>query len=290
MTDRHIVTRRHGIVTRALTRARAFYWTSLPAEIRLMILEAITQQKHPGWASLASVCREWQLVIEKRNFHQLKLQASCLDDFKRLIVRQRNLIRHIRLDIELPKYLCRACTRNESISRAGRNSSKFIKGIWKLFRVLSTWEPAKGLTLELNAYSPSDSDHWFKNWYFASDDEGNQDGTLAQQTHSNWHDPEHGWIDGQQVTAPPSEAIQRLFGRVYLDFQKELPQVDSVTCFIIRRQLRRCLALRSLHHVMSKLGRLEHLIYEPWRQRNNDCQGLTDNSRSMNPCFAYPSN
>lgn len=45
-----------------------------------MVLEAITQQKHPGWASVASVCKEWQLSIEKQNFRRLKLQASCLDD------------------------------------------------------------------------------------------------------------------------------------------------------------------------------------------------------------------
>jgi hypothetical protein len=144
MADRHSVTRRHGMITRAMTRARAFYWTSLPAEIRNMILEAITQQKHPGWASSASVCREWQLVIEKRNFYQLKLQASCLDDFERLIIRQRNLVHHIRFDVELPTYACRACKRT-SESAAGRNGdiSKQIRG---LFRILSTWEqPADGL-------------------------------------------------------------------------------------------------------------------------------------------------
>ncbi len=190
---------------------KPFYWISLPVEIRLMILEAITQQKHPGWASFASVCREWQLFIEKRNFHQLKLQVPCLDDFERLIVRQRELVHHIWFDIELPGYTCRCCKRDESMSCTLRNDSIVSKGIWKLFSILSAWKLASGLTLELNAHSPSDSDHWFKDYYFASDDEGNEDATSGQEIDHKWHDPQHGWINGQQVQTPPASAILRLF-------------------------------------------------------------------------------
>ncbi|KAK4150191.1 hypothetical protein C8A00DRAFT_46347 [Chaetomidium leptoderma] len=241
-----------------------------------MILEAITQQKHPGWASSASVCKEWQFFIEKRNFHQLRLQVSCLDGFERLIIRQRELVQHIWLDIELQKYTCRRCQETESESWTRRNNSMIRNGVWKLFRILSTWKPGNGLALELHAHSPSDSDHWFKNHYFASDDEGNEDETSIHETDRNWHDPRHGWIHGQQVTAPPPSAILALFESIDLRFQEELPQVDRVTCLIIRRQLRRWIDPNSLLLILDKLSCLEQLTYEPWRQWRSGWRVLND--------------
>lgn len=241
-----------------------------------MILEAITQQKYPGWASFASVCKEWQLVIAKRNLHRLKLQVPCLDDFERIIIRQREFVHHIWLNIELPKYTCRSCKSEESVSRSKRNSSIISKGIWKLFCILSTWKPANSLTLELNAYSPSDSDHWFKNYHFASDDEGNEDATSGQEIDYKWHDLQHGWINGQQAHTPPESAVLRLFGLIDLRLPEELPKVDAVTCFVIRRQLRRWFFPTTLSLILGKLCRLEHLIYEPWRAWEIDWRALLD--------------
>ncbi len=263
MADRYSVTRPHEMILRNSIRTKTS-WIFLPAEIRLMILEIITYQKYPGWASLASVCKEWQLFIEKRNFHRLKLQVRCLDDFESIIIRQRELVHHIWLNIELPKYTCRCCNKQESISRASHNSSIIGNGITKLFSILSTWKPTNGLTLELNAYSPSDSDHWFKDYYFASNDEGNEDATSVQEIGSK-HDVRHGWVDGQQVKMPSNPAILRLFHYINPLFREELPRVDTVTCFIIRRQLRRWFFPITLRFILDKLCRLEHIIYEPWQ-------------------------
>jgi len=173
-------------------------WTSLPAEIRLMILEAITQQKHPGWASFASVCKEWQFVIEKQNFCRLKLHAPCLDDFKSIFrqSKRRRLIRYILLDVQLPEYSFRICKREESMTSSDRNGSTISKAIWKLFDILSAWESGpeherRDLTLELSAHSPSDSKHWFKNCYFTSDNK-DIEGAASNCSTSSWHDTEHG--------------------------------------------------------------------------------------------------
>ncbi|GAB1317024.1 Oxoglutarate iron-dependent oxygenase protein [Madurella fahalii] len=258
-----------------------FSWTSLPAEIRLMILEAITQQKHPGWASCASVCKEWQLFIEKQNFCQLKLQVPCLDDFESVVgrsKRRKRLIQHIWLDVELPEYSCHLCKRIESISWSDRNSSIISNGIWKLFRILSTWESGpelerRDLTLELNAHSPSDSKHWFKNCYFTSDNKDNED---AASNCSSWHDTQHGWVDGQQITAPPCSAVLRLFGSIDLHFKEDLPRVDIATGFVVRRQLRRWLQPSSLLLLLKKLPGLERMIYEPWRLWERDWRVLND--------------
>jgi hypothetical protein len=193
---------------RASTIGKRISWASLPAEIRLMILEAIAQQKHPGWASLAAVCREWQLVIEKRNFHQLTLGLSCLDDFERLVVRQRTLVRHIWLDIGLLGDSCQVCKRLGFDFRERRDESIIGDGIWKLFRILSSWKkPANGsgLTLELSAHSPSA----FKNLRSASGNGGkHEDKTSVRETDCGRHGPQHRRIKGQQVTTP--SAVRRI--------------------------------------------------------------------------------
>jgi hypothetical protein len=256
-------------------------WMRLPTELRLMILEAITQQTCSNWAFAAAVCKEWQHFIEKRRFHLLKLKVPSLDNLERISIRQRNLVRSISLDIELPTYTCRFCKRTESESWMQRNSSVISKGVWKLFCILSRWKPINGLTLELNAFSPSDSDHWFKSYHFVSDPEG------GQGNHCKWHDERHGWIDSQQVENPPPEAILRLFESILLHFPKELPQVNAVTCFIIRRQLRRWFSPQSFSVILGKLCCLEQLVYEPWRAWDGNWAKLRD--RRKYGCHIIPS-
>ena len=261
------------MVLRSSTKPKPPCWTALPAEIRLLILDAITQQKHTGWASSAAVCKEWQFVIERENFRQLRLHVPCLDDFERIALRRQHFVHHISLDIELPCYTCRSCNVLESESWMRRNSSLISKGIWKLFSILSGWNSAerKGLALELSAHSPSDWDHWFKHYRFTSDRVGGQenDAVSGRDMGSGLlHDPQHGWMHGQQETQPPKSAVLRLFAPIYLRFADELPRVDAVTRLTIRRQLRRRLHPTELQIVLGKLGRLEHLVYEPWQELN----------------------
>ncbi|KAL7815586.1 hypothetical protein V8C26DRAFT_435735 [Trichoderma gracile] len=212
-----------------------------------MILEAIARQRHPGWASLASVCREWRSVLEHANFSKLKLRVSCLDDFSRVASPSRsNIIRHICLDIELPRYTCQDCARRRSI----------------------TWQPAGDLALELNVYSPSDRDHWFRDIYLSTDDveeEEDMDLLLDEFRDKTWcHDPHHGWVLGQQVMSPPRSAVLRLFQAIKLRFQKPLPRVQAVTRLLMRRQLRRYVCPLGIRLLLSSLVRLEHMVYEPW--------------------------
>jgi len=267
------------------TRTATTQWSSLPLEIRQKILETFMQQKTPGWSSIASVCKEWQFFIEKQNFRRLKLipsletaqtEPSCLDVFKSNTKQREHLVRHIWLNIELPKYTCRNgtpapvrnCDRQEGEPTKSWNSSAISQEIWKLFSILSTWRPrADGLTLELNTYSPSDSKHFFKNYYFDSDMESYQDGDVHNHWDDLdcWADMDHDWLFGRQLRLPKKPAILRIFGPIRLLFRKELPQVGVFRHLIIRRQLRRWLALRPLLNMINKLDRLEELTYEPWR-------------------------
>ncbi|KAK0716754.1 hypothetical protein B0T26DRAFT_647594, partial [Lasiosphaeria miniovina] len=170
----------------------------LPAEIRLIILDTIAHQRHPSWASFASFCSEWQAIIETRKFQLLKLPVSCLDAFERMVIRQRELVRHICLDIELRKYTCRTCDQGE---QTDQNTAIFTKGVNKLFSILGPWKQASGLTLELNAYYPSDSDHC---------------GTT---------DPDHGWVNGKQIASPPALAYCGSLSQSTCETGKALPEL-----------------------------------------------------------------
>ncbi|KAK4196598.1 hypothetical protein QBC40DRAFT_313184 [Triangularia verruculosa] len=221
-----------------------FHWDTLPAEIRLMILETATERKYPGckWSFLASVCKEWQLMVEKRNFERLNLRESCMKDFGRIIQRQRELVRHICFNVESPDR-CLSC----GIPGCRRASSiTFAIGLHNLFGILSTWSLSKGLTLELNTYAPSSV-------YRVREDDiklwGERRGIEEENPWDHFRRPSVGRRSDS-----------------HLKYSLEsLPTVESVTCFIIPRQLRRDLWIENMWQILSTLPCLEHLIYEPWQ-------------------------
>ncbi|EFQ93346.1 hypothetical protein PTT_09316 [Pyrenophora teres f. teres 0-1] len=247
----------------------AFPWLSLPADIRLLVLDEVSGQKHGGWAQCAAVCKEWLAIFEPKNFSHLALQPSCLDELETLVVRQRRLVQHICLNIDLARYACPSCKRGATMS--SRRSTMFRRAILKLFSILSTWEPTGQLTLELSASSPSDSQHWFKNYCFGPGHEDTRDWT-QQEKAIRWHDPKHGWVNGRQVKMPDLPAISRLFSPLCLNVPQNLPAVHAVTGFCIRRQLRHQLFPEVLKALWEKLPRLESIVHELWRVRPHHYQ------------------
>jgi hypothetical protein len=221
------MTERHGHV--------AFPWLSLPADIRLLVLDEVSDQKHRGWAQCAAVCKEWQAILEPKNFSHLLLQPSCLDELETLVIRQRPFVQHILFNIDLPRYGCPTCTR-DAVRCSGR-STILRRAVLRFFSILSTWQPTGHLTLELSASSPSDSQHWFKNYCFGPGHEDTRDWT-QQEKAVRWHDPKHGWVGGQQVKPPDLPAIWRLFSPLCFYVPQTIPVVRAVTRFCIRRQLR----------------------------------------------------
>lgn len=148
-------------------------------------------------------------------------------------------------------------------------------GSWKTF--FSDWELDHGLTLELNAYSPSDSEHNFKGFHFATDYEGESEGPGGDGP--AWHEPKHGWVRGQKIKSSRPREIMRLFGR-FFSLGRGLPPVTAVTHFVVRRQLRRRLTSSSLVYILGRLGRLQHMVYEPWREWKQWRIGIGDNGTS----------
>ncbi|EHK48800.1 hypothetical protein TRIATDRAFT_191778 [Trichoderma atroviride IMI 206040] len=214
-------------------------WASLPAELRLKILEPIIHEKPPGWTSLASVCKEWQPVFEKENYKKIKLRSSRLGEFESMVPPQkRHLIRHVWLDIELRRYSTRCCTkRNSQLKTLGPTVTKAIR---RIFSILSNWEAGNGLTLELNVVCPSDSEHWFRNLHFSSDCVDDEELATRGEADHHHHDPSHGWLHGAQVEAPARSAMYQLFlpksvQRVVM-FQESTELYNALSSFDGQRQ------------------------------------------------------
>ncbi|KAH6665695.1 hypothetical protein B0J14DRAFT_210286 [Halenospora varia] len=142
------------------------------------------------------------------------------------------------------------------------------------------------MTLEISAKSPSDSQHWFKNCYFGTENDEDEDvifksGNHLREATARLHDPKHGWIDGQQVAAPDESAVLRLFEEVDLNFKGELPRVHAITSLVLRRQCRRRFAPRTLGFLFDKLPRLECIVYEPWQVFDRIWQEVYDKEYKM---------
>ncbi|KAI1176206.1 hypothetical protein F4777DRAFT_597829 [Nemania sp. FL0916] len=284
------------MVTHSQTGARARSWVSLPAEIRLKILETIARQKYPGWASFASVCKEWQSILEKANFRKMRLGLSCLDGVKHLTRPQKmGMIHHIYFNIELPTYTRRCCVKGRHSPPCNTDAIVY-NGLRRLLYILSTWNPENELALEVNAYSPSDNKHWFKNIYLSSNDvedvEDNEDTiTHLQKTRLQLHDPRHGWVHGHQ-SRPPKESLKRLFRITQTDFWR-FHIVQAVTSFVIRRQFRRCLCPEAIAFLVCSFRNLKHLSYEPWAPFNQPSglsqhQAKTDQDLIRKFWYSFP--
>ncbi|KAH6877244.1 hypothetical protein B0T10DRAFT_520287 [Thelonectria olida] len=217
-------------------RDQSASWSSLPPELRNDILARILNGA-TNLSSCAAVCTEWQDFLENSTFSRLDISASDLDDFDKCMnARRRELISHICLAIRVPAY--HHLTFSE---RASPNGSLVREGIWKLFSILSTWEPSKqGLTLELKAESPSDGFHL---WYYDPLYE-NRLRFMA-------------WALGRFVVTIADDGTE-------LPFPQRLPTVNAVTSLDVSQQLHHRFSPKVLQLMLRKLPRVESIFYEPF--------------------------
>ncbi|KAM5356646.1 hypothetical protein ACJ41O_003292 [Fusarium nematophilum] len=221
-------------------------WTSLPAELRLMVLELLMQ--HRGFGPYA---------------------ASCLDEFESLTNRRRDLVKYIWLNVELRSYSSNQSSCKESETYLIINDSVIRRAIVRLFTILSSWEPPAGddgLTLEFNAYSPSDPKHVFSNCFFGANSE---DAVLESAN------PARGILVLDNVHPV---AVYRPFETMWLRFKENLavlPRVEAVTALAVRRQCRRQFHHSALGHLLASLPRVKCLVYEPWQLWDKARQSMT---------------
>lgn len=263
-------------------------WDGLPAEIRLLILEAVVATRCE-LSPLATVSREWQTEIERHNFAQIRLTPARVVDFGSMVHRNRALVRYIWFCLELDGYSCESCTpsaargfTSDTLSSTCSVGGYPITTVFKnLFSALSSWDPHGQLKLDISIYSPSDAEHWFKYLTFVpdipKDTLGGREIEQAVLSRNIFHDHYHGWDGGFRRYSPPRTAILKVFAPVMAEgpFKSEqlehqwwdqLPSVPVVTSLLLRQQNRRRWKPRALAHMFSRFPRLEEVHYEPWRQ------------------------
>ncbi|KAL0930993.1 oxoglutarate iron-dependent oxygenase [Colletotrichum truncatum] len=138
----------------------------LPPELRATVVECLVDHWRHGdesdsIAGYASVCKEWQAIVERYNFSVLRVTQSGLDEFETSLVgSRRGLLRQINLYVQLPTYDNDPCEKKETWEDKAENNTCFTRAVYGLFRLMSSWtlEEAHrdGIDLTLSISSPSD--------------------------------------------------------------------------------------------------------------------------------------
>ncbi|OQD87652.1 hypothetical protein PENANT_c005G02252 [Penicillium antarcticum] len=231
-------------------------WSCLPAEIRVLVLEALLQDDGCSLAGFAIVSREWQMTIELHNFAHINLTLSRLADFGPMIHRNRALV---------------------AIYGFAWNSKNMIVPnvhLMDLFSMLSTWKPNSNLLLDISVHSPSDSEHWFKYLTFEPDITSDECG-LGQYTEQS--------IQAKLMTT--SMVFDEIMGEGPFNsgeeedqWWKQLPLVPEVTGVLLRQQNRQRWKPTALAQMFARFPRLQEICYEPWREWCDIQQEWTDQS------------
>lgn len=264
-------------------------WDGLPREIRLLILQFLMQEGYT-LSRLVTVCREWQVEIERHNFARIRLTPSRLVNFNAMVQRNQALVSYIWFCLELDDYDCTTCAPTHRILTEEEYEEAFeisdtdrcpiTTGFRILFSNLSTWDHHADLTLDISIYSPSDSGHWFKYLTFVPDNPLNLPvdcRTEKAMSNGDYHDPQHGWVAGSRQSAPPPSAVRKVFHSVMeqgpfdddqseLQWWDQLPSVPAVTSLLLRQQNRRRWKSNSLASMFARFPRLQEVHYEPWRE------------------------
>ncbi|KAF2737993.1 hypothetical protein EJ04DRAFT_589756 [Polyplosphaeria fusca] len=251
-------------------------WTSLAAELRNMILEALIHEGNVAY--YPSVCREWQSTIERFNFHSFNPTPQDIPVFENMTTRNFGLIKYIWYSIELRNYDCTECDRLETDDQRETNQATVEDGLRTIFCALSEHPPGGNMTLDISIHSPSDSQHHFKYIRFEPAN------TLSSRNPPK-PTPYHVSTHSPSVPLPSVLAIHKIFWDIEVgadseerDFWPSVPTVPCITHLLLRRQTRRRWGGDNLIPLIARLPNLQDLCYEPWRkwtplmQHETDCK------------------
>ena len=138
----------------------------LPPEIRTEIVKQVLDHWVVGGdseavAPYATVCREWQSIIERYTFSNLKISLRRIPQFAQLVTHnRRRCLRRIHLHVELPEYLNDPCEERETWVDKVENNRLFTSTLGDLFACLHEWDEDEvadeGIHLYLSMSSESD--------------------------------------------------------------------------------------------------------------------------------------
>ncbi|KAL6793056.1 hypothetical protein J3E68DRAFT_451506 [Trichoderma sp. SZMC 28012] len=228
-----------------------------------------SQSRRSELGLYASVSHEWQLFFENRLYAHLVLTQDCLANFKKLVPRQRRLVRYIWFRILLGDYYCSKCPDSLSLKVTFSDLLVFSESISGLFCIFNSWgtSPGNDLALEISAYSPGDVTHAVKgDEYLSSDLVEMQD--MMDSKGLLTDDLAHGWKDGQLIQSHDAHDfydIRRVLGLSLPLMPLGIPDANVVTNLIMRRTTRRFITIAAIRQILERLPNLRHFIYEPWR-------------------------
>lgn len=269
-------------------------WAYLPVEIRELILDVLMRDGC-SLASLATVSREWQTTIEKHNFARIRVTPSRLPELNSMTLRNRALVKYIWVCLELGKYPC-PVRNNLNLGARQRitdDNIVTITALQDLFPALSKWEPRGDLVLDISFYSPSDSEHCFKELTFVPDFDSPDecDRALCGTAEAKIARIKNGAEASAWTRAPPSAAIRAAFLSLmqgdpfedveqWLKWFRRLPRAPAVTRLLLRQQSRRQFQPWLVALMTELLPGIREMYYEPWRDWDDEQQRLRDAGES----------
>lgn len=234
-------------------------WADMPLELREMILEALEDSLQGGkTASYASVCKEWNRILEPYIFKRLKLSLKRIQEFKKIVTdRRRPFVQFIWFRFE------RAVYQDEL------DNVKFSYAIFHLFQTLSEWGERNkghpGIVLELSAFSVADPWHSMKDTVpkELKDVDVTED---SDALNTMYEKSPLRRMRGLSEEAKSQQAMSISFYRP-LDFPSVLempfPTVHLITDLTVRRQMHSGFFTRYIGRLIKALPRLEFLTFEP---------------------------
>lgn len=233
------------------------FWDSLPVEIQMHILEALVL--HEDSARYASICRAWQIIIERRIFARLKVTRSRLAGFSDIGYRHRHLVKYIWFSIEPSEYYCPHCGGLGIYGWHQVPTKTTRKAIQDLVIQLSTWEPSGSLLLDISVKAPSALRHSSSTIQYGP-------GVISEPKKAKIIQCSH-WLHDTSIQGLAAYLLNKT-----TDVSKpepgpshKMPKARAVTSLLLRRQTRRPWKSEVLEELLDLLPEVHEIHYEPWR-------------------------
>ncbi|KAM0435061.1 hypothetical protein ACHAPT_003150 [Fusarium lateritium] len=243
-------------------------WPLLAYELRLKVYEELADEySNPCLTDYSLVCKEWQQFFEKEIYRHITLTRPHFRTFYSFVRRQKHLVKHIWLRIELEPYECDECYHTYTNRASPNDDLELRRSISGLFSILQSWYQGgdSGLTLEISIWSPSDSEHTFRDDVYI---DSNLDLIVDLDRPEGPCDEFFRDIDGDDMWRRPYGV------GLYPEFDITLPRVPIVTGLLVRRHTRCIVGVPTIQQIIDRLPRLKEIVYEPrrkyWLTPHND--------------------
>lgn len=243
-------------------------WSCLPTEIFNKIFGYLPRLDM-RYSLLATVCRNWQMMIEPHTFAEISLTIARLADTnsQSILFRKRRYIRYILFRVDLKQYHAGGCANEEPDTwhLCPTGNRTIVNTFKNLFTALGRWEPRGDLVLDVDVCPPT----WDQ---------------LYIKCSCPW--PQH--CIAHQYTAEKSLHHIIDIG-LFLDEESEmwwwrgLPLVPVVGVVHLSHHTHHQWNPAALASMFTRFPNMKELCYEPWRDITD-----SDSYIGKRKCLFYP--